>query len=104
MFEKSVKNRKFAKGLVHGFSQKSTFFLFVFFGKSSHKGSFFDIRNRKEYFLDRNWEVWKKCKKWNMHFLAETMGYIDIFYSRILLKTILQTILTETTKWKKDSF
>ena len=39
-----------------------------------------------------------------MHFLAETMGLIDIFYSRILLKTMLQTVLTETTKWKKDSF
>ena len=31
MFEKSPKNRKFAKGLVHGFCQKSTFFLCVFF-------------------------------------------------------------------------
>ena len=39
-----------------------------------------------------------------MHFLAETMGYIDIFYSRILLKTMLQTVSTETMKWKKDSF
>ena len=39
-----------------------------------------------------------------MHFLAETMGCIDIFYSRILLKTMLQTVSTETMKWKKDSF
>ena len=58
MFEKSPKNRKFAKGLVHGFYQKIDVFLMcVFFGKSSLKGYFFDILNRKECFLDRNWEV-----------------------------------------------
>ena len=102
---KKSKKSKICKGVSPWFLSKIDVFLMcVFFGKSSLKGYFFDILNRKECFLDRNWEVWKKCKKWNMHFLAETMGYIDIFYSRILLKTMLQTVSTETMKWKKDSF
>ena len=54
MFEKSPKNRKFAKVV---FVKNRRFSYVCFFGKSSHKGYFFDILNRKECFLDRNWEV-----------------------------------------------
>ena len=58
------KNLKFSKGLVHGFWQNIDLFLTcVFFGKSSHQRSFFDILDRKECFLDWNSNVWIKCKK-----------------------------------------
>ena len=39
------------------FVKNRRFSYVCFFGKSSLKGYFFDILNRKECFLDRNWEV-----------------------------------------------
>ena len=60
---KSVKNRHFLKGLVHGFVKKSTFFLYFFFSKGSQKETFFDILDRKECFLYLKSEVLKKSRK-----------------------------------------
>ena len=61
---KVEKNRHFAKGLVHGFSQKIVLFLIcLFWAKKSHKEAFFDILDRKECFLDLKSEGLKKSKK-----------------------------------------
>ena len=52
-FLKSRKNRHFAKGLVHGFSEKIELFLiFSLSGKKARANFFFDILERKECFLD----------------------------------------------------
>ena len=64
MFETSPKKFKIFKGVSSWFLAKNRPLSHVhFFGKSSHQRSFFDILDRKECFLDRNSEVWKKCKK-----------------------------------------
>ena len=61
---KKCKKSKICKGVSPWFlSKNGRFFHSGFLGKSSHKRLFFDILNRKEYFLDRNSEVWKRCKK-----------------------------------------
>ena len=60
-FLQTLKNRHFAKGLVHGFGKKSNFFSYFFFDqKKNQKEAFFDIRERKECFLDMKSEVQKK--------------------------------------------
>ena len=52
-FLKSRKNRHFAKGLVHGFSEKIELFLiFSLSGKKARANFSFDILERKECFLD----------------------------------------------------
>ena len=58
------KKSKIFKGVSSWFLAKNRPFSHVrLFGKSSHKRSFFDILDRKECFLDRNINVWKKSKK-----------------------------------------
>ena len=45
---KTLKNRHFAKGLVHGFCQKIDLFLITFFFEQKRKKeTFFDILDRK---------------------------------------------------------
>ena len=61
---KSKKNRHFAKGLVHGFCHKIDLFIICFLlSQKRHKERFFDILDRKVYFLDLKTEVLKKWKK-----------------------------------------
>ena len=62
---KVEKNRHFPKRLVHGFCQKvDVFFIcFFFLSQKSQKERFFDILDRKEYFLDLKSELLKKSKK-----------------------------------------
>ena len=64
-FSQSLKKRHFAKGLVHGFLKKIDLFFirFFFFSKKMQKKTFFDIRDRKECFLDLKSEILKKSKK-----------------------------------------
>ena len=63
--QKVEKKRHFAKRLVHGFCQNIELFshIFFFLCKKSHKERFFDILDRKEYFLDLKGELLKKSKK-----------------------------------------
>ena len=61
---KLEKSRHFAKGLVHGLSQKIDLFLIGFFLiKKSQKERFFDILDKNECFLDLKSEVLKRSKK-----------------------------------------
>ena len=61
---KSKKNRHFAKGLVHGFSQQiELFFISFFLSQESQKKTFFVILDRKECFLEHKRKVSKKSKK-----------------------------------------
>ena len=64
--ETLVKPKKsaFCKGLVHGFIQKIGLFLVCFFlSKKSQKETFFDILDRKKFFLDQKRKVLKNSKK-----------------------------------------
>ena len=61
---KVEKNRHFAKGLVHGFSQQiEIFFISFFLSQESQKKTFFDILDRKECFLEHQRKVLKNSKK-----------------------------------------
>ena len=53
MFEKSLSNGKFAKGLVHGFCQKSTFFSCVFCWEIEPQKIVFYILDRKRMLFRR---------------------------------------------------
>ena len=54
-----------AKGLVYGFRQKIDLFLICFFfSKKNQNEKFFDILEKKEYFLDLKSETLAKSKKW----------------------------------------
>ena len=56
--KQSAKSRKFAKGLVHGFSRKIDLSVIcVFWGNLATKKWLFVILDRKECFLDRNCKV-----------------------------------------------
>ena len=64
-----TKSKKIAilqRGYSMVFVKKSTFFWYVFFSQKSQKERFFDILDRKGYFLDLKSEVLKSRK--NRHF------------------------------------
>ena len=70
-----TRKRKFSKGLVHGFGQKSQLFImvlvkksnffitYVFLAKLSKKRSFFDSLNKQDCFLDQKNRVLEKSKR-----------------------------------------
>ena len=61
---KVKKNRHFAKGLVHGFSQQiELFFISFFLSQESKKKTFFVILDGKECFLEHKRKVLKNSKK-----------------------------------------
>ena len=63
-FYKTLKNRHFPKGLVHGFFVKVDLFLIrFFFEQKRKKQTFIDILDRKECFLDLKSQVLKYSKK-----------------------------------------
>ena len=63
-FWKKSKKSKIFNGVSSWYLTKNLHFSHrCFCGKSSHKISFFDILDRKEWFLYRNSKVWKKFKK-----------------------------------------
>ena len=65
---KVIKNRHFAKGLVHCFCQQiELFFICFFLTKKGQKETFFDILDSNECFLDLISEVCKRVEK-NRHF------------------------------------
>ena len=85
-FYKTLKNRHFAKGLVHAFCQKIDLFLMFFFSrKKSQNEAFFDILNSKEYFLDLKSEVLAKLKistfcKGLVHGFCLKMDLVVLFF------------------------
>ena len=91
------KKSAFCKGLVHGFIQKIGLFLVCFFlSKKSQKETFFDILDRKKFFLDQKRKVLKNskkstfCKGVSPWFLSKTRRHCyKIFFEQ---------------KWKKESF
>ena len=63
---KGVKNGNFLKGLVHGSTKKIEHFtMSAFLAKHGRKDRFFNILNRKEYFLHTKSEVLKPSKNSN---------------------------------------
>ena len=63
-FSKSRKKSLFSKGVSPWFLSKNRpFFHMFFFSQKSQKEGFFDILDRKEYFLDLKGELLKKSKK-----------------------------------------
>ena len=82
----SILKKQQSEIVLNGFCLKINFFKYVFFSKESQKETFFDILDRKEFFLDLKSQVLKKskkstfCKRASAWFLSKNRPFSYMFF------------------------